>query len=495
MIRAPALASGLALTVLLTLPGPAWPQDYSHPSIPIELRPAAEPIPALKYRLLPERGSLVPGNAAVFYHRAIEMLDEARQVVLLGKEREKRLATEEQAADAWIKGPLESIPLDQARQWLDRHRAALVETRLGAQRQACNWEFDLRSEGIEMLLPEIQKMRALIRLVALKTRLAVRDRKIDEAIDWLQTGFAMSRHVSEGPFLLQGLVGVSLSAVMAKPLEDLVQAPGAPSLFWALAHRPRPFIDLAVAAESERFLLEREIPQLRELDGAPWSQEKARTFTEEMRNKLFRLAGYAARSHAGSGASGIEEWSNKLGLAALVAQAYAEAKGALVAQGRSITQVEAMPVVQVAALHTFKLYQQVRDEEFKWVRVPYYQAYKGMNKSLVHGNKAQQTRPLLKLFTLLTPAIRSVLMAQVMVDRRLDAIQCIEAIRIYGAAHGKFPAGLEDINEAPVPLDAATGLPFGYRVQGDRATLSAPSPPGGPDIPQYTIKYELEWVR
>ena len=44
-----------------------------------------------------------------------------------------------------------------------------------------------------------------------------------------------------------------------------------------------------------------------------------------------------------------------------------------------------------------------------------------------------------------------------MVDRRLDAIQCIEAIRIYGAAHGKLPAGLEDITEAPVPLDVGHG--------------------------------------
>ena len=108
---------------------------------------------------------------------------------------------------------------------------------------------------------------------------------------------------------------------------------------------------------------------------------------------------------------------------------------------------------------------------------------------------AARTKPLLRLFTLLTPGIQSILMAQVMVDRRLDAIQCIEAIRIYGAAHGTIPAGLEDITEAPVPLDVATGLPFGYRVQGDHAILSAPSPAGGPDIPQYTINYELEWAR
>ncbi len=39
----------------------------------IVLRPAAAPVPALKYQLLPERRSLVAGNAALFYHRATEM--------------------------------------------------------------------------------------------------------------------------------------------------------------------------------------------------------------------------------------------------------------------------------------------------------------------------------------------------------------------------------------------------------------------------------------
>ncbi len=249
-----------------------------------------------------------------------------------------------------------------------------------------------------------------------------------------------------------------------------------------------------MATESERLLLEREVPQLRELDAGPWSQEKARTFTDELRNKLFRLAGYVARSHAGSSPSGLEEWSSKLGLAAVVAQAYPEAKAALIEEGRSLADVEKMPAVQVAALHTFRLYQQFRDEEFKWVRLPYYQAYKGMDKALERGINAAQTRPLLRVFNVLTPAIRSIIIAQLMVDRRLDAIQCIEAIRIYGAAHGKFPDGLEDISEAPVPIDVATGLPFGYRVQGKHAVLSAPSPSGGPDIPQYRTKYELEWA-
>jgi hypothetical protein len=45
-----------------------------------------------------------------------------------------------------------------------------------------------------------------------------------------------------------------------------------------------------------------------------------------------------------------------------------------------------------------------------------------------------------------------------------------------------------------VPLDVATGQPFEFRVDGDHAILSAPSP-RGMDIPQYRIKYDLKWAR
>jgi hypothetical protein len=494
MIRAPVLSSGVALMILLTPLARALPQDGSPTPTTIVLRAAGEPIPALKYRLLPERRSLVPGNAAVFYHRAIAMLDEAAQWARRRSDAKQFLATEEQATGPWITGPLELIPIDQARQHLENYRTALVEARLGSRRQTCNWEFDLRSEGVELMLPEIQNMRALLRLVALKVRVAVRDGKIDEAIDWLQTGNAMARHVAEGPILLQGLVGVTMSMAMTRPLEDIIQAPGAPNLFWALANRPRPFIDLTAGMDGERFLLEREIPQLRELDSTPWSLEKARSFSEELRTKLFRLSGYKNRSPSGESSPAFQEWTSKLGLAALVAQAYPEAKAALMAQGRSAAQVEAMPTLQVVALHTFQSYQRMRDDDFKWTGIPYYDAYRGMNKPMNVHRIQGQANPLLQLFTMLVPAISSVQMAQLRVDRKLDAVQCIEAIRIYGAAHGRLPSALRDITEAPAPLDLATGQPFGYRLEGDHATLSAPAPPGL-NIPHYRISYELKWTR
>ena len=168
-----------------------------------------------------------------------------------------------------------------------------------------------------------------------------------------------------------------------------------PSLYWALVDRPRPFIDLSPALEGERFLLENEIPQLRELDGIPWSVEKARAFSDELQTKLFGLAGMAPGSGRG--------WSMKLGVAASVVQAYPEAKRALIAQGRSAAVIEAMPTVQVAALYTFQSYQEYRDDIFKWMGLPYYQAYKGMDASSRSRNAELQRRPLLKLFTMSPP--------------------------------------------------------------------------------------------
>ena len=470
------------------------------------LRPAAEPVPALKYRLLPERNTQIPGNAAIFYHRAVLKLEDTWRSQRRAKEQGKSVIDGDKATSDWITGPLSAIPRDQARRWLEDYRSTLHETELGAHRLTCNWEFDSRSDGIELSLPEIQGMRGLARVVALRARVAVLDGKIDEAIYWIQTGFAMARHVSEGRLLIQSLVGGGLSGLMAQTLEDVIQAPGTPSLYWALANRPRPFIDMAAAYEGERFELEREIPQLRELDTVPWSLAKARLFGHELQSKLFKIAelelipgylhaqGPAAGSPSASATDRMRDWTYKVGLAALVAQAYPEARRALISQGCSAAQVEAMPAVQVASLHSMQSYAQVRDDLFKWVGLPYYQSYKGL--ASFNRKLSSERNLLVKLFSLLLPEIGSVPVMHVRADRHLDAIQCIEAIRLYTAAHGRLPAKLEDISEAPTPIDPATGRAFDYHAEGDRATLSAPYPPGSPEYPtRHRIKYDLKWTR
>ena len=54
MIRAPVLLAVMALAFLAAA-GPAHAQDEPPTVVPIVLRPSPAPVPALKYRILPER--------------------------------------------------------------------------------------------------------------------------------------------------------------------------------------------------------------------------------------------------------------------------------------------------------------------------------------------------------------------------------------------------------------------------------------------------------
>jgi hypothetical protein len=476
------------------------------PPTVILIRPAAEPNPALKYRLVPERRELVPGNAALFYHRAILMLMQKRVA--------EQIASKNQPANAHppaAQTPPESPEMaiarlssclvaefnpDEARKLLEPYETTLHEVELGAIRQTCDWEFDLRKEGIMLLLPEIQEMRSLARLVNVKIRLAVFDQKTDLALHWIQVQGSIARHVAEGPTIIQALVGLAITNIFFQPLEELIQNPGVPSLYWALAARPHPFIDLSQAVDGERTLLERELPSLNDLDSGPWSVDRARGFSDELYTKLTMISGNSPFGAGGSN-EGLYALAMKLAFSAFVMKEYPEAKRALIAQGKSPAEVEATPAVQVVAIHSLRKYNQVRDDVYKWMSIPYPQAESRIGKAMWKIQaKGPGSDPLLAMFALLDPALKSVRISEVRTDRRLDAIECLEAIRMYASAHrGTFPETLEAMIDSPAPIDVATGKPFVYEKHGDSATLSAPLVPGAPDHPTFRIRYELKLVK
>ena len=97
----------------------------------IVLRPAAAPVPALKYQLLPERRSLEAGNAAIFYHRAIEMSMQQQAREARGdKAPDVSLKQGNTIAD-WVTGPIASIPRDRVKRLLEANRNSLREIELG----------------------------------------------------------------------------------------------------------------------------------------------------------------------------------------------------------------------------------------------------------------------------------------------------------------------------------------------------------------------------
>ena len=463
---------------------PAFGQAPAKPTV-IVLRPAAEPVPALKYRLEPERRSLSPGNAAIYYHRALTMLVETRPRPLAnGKTRTDTGWVDERTLYDWIIGPIAQIPKDKARAELVVVANVMQEIELGAQRAICDWEFDQRKEGINLVMPEIQGIRSLARLVKLKVLVAILDGDVDQAMRWIEIGMVMGRHASDGPTLIQALVGIAIDSMMAQCLEELIQAPGTPSLYWALADHTRPFIDLRRSLEGERYLLEKELPELAELDMPPWSLDQARRFSEALQKKIFSLD---------SGTQAIPSFFRGLGVAGMAAKIYPSAKRGLIALGRPAATVEAMPIVQASVLYSMLEYQRLRDDSYKWMNVPYWQVSLEKTDALLGTFEDKMSNPLITLFRQLTPAFHSARLAAVRLDRMFDALQCVEAIRMDAAAHGgKLPASLAAITVVPTPLDLATGKPFEYKTDGRTATLSAPYFAGGPRHPSYAIHFELK---
>jgi hypothetical protein len=173
---------------------------------------------------------------------------------------------------------------------------------------------------------------------------------------------------------------------------------------------------------------------------------------------------------------------------------YPDARRALIARGRSAAEVEAMPALQVVLIDIFWDFDRFQDDVYKLTGLPYWQSARVIDEKVTRAYiEAKQANPLLAMFISLVPAMHSARLAAVRVDRQLDAIQCIEAIRLYAAAHdGTLSPSLEAITEAPAPLDSATGKPFDYKVDGTTAFLTAPLPTGAPNHPSYILRYELK---
>ena len=96
----------------------------------------------------------------------------------------------------------------------------------------------------------------------------------------------------------------------------------------------------------------------------------------------------------------------------------------------------------------------------KWWHLPYWQAQEGIEAACRDLESAKK-REIMPIASVILPTASAPLFAFVRTDRQLAALRCIEALRLYAAAHdGKLPATLDDIKEVPIPLNPMTGKPF-----------------------------------
>jgi hypothetical protein len=342
----------------------------------------------------------------------------------------------------------------------------LKEVDVGARREHCDWELTerIRQEGFAFRMPDIHPLRTWGQLLKIRCHLELEERDLTKAIHTCQTGMALGRHISDAPVVVTALIGAGIGGDMLDNVQTIIATPGSPNLYWALTALPRPFLDLRRPLQGERLSLDSLLADVTDLDSKPLSLEKSR--------ELLQRFGRMVNSTGRGGELGQYE---REALTLLVLVSYPAAKEWLLAQGKPAELVEQMPTFQVVLLYSLAEFRRLSDDLIKLHSLHHPEAgqhLEAFRKQLTRHRLLVDTVPLAGL---LLPAHQRVFESRTWLERRIDVLRVIEALRLYAAAHGEWPATLAEIKNVPIPLDIYLGKPFVYRRDGNKATLIAPS--------------------
>ncbi|HWA98769.1 MAG TPA: hypothetical protein VG713_09770 [Pirellulales bacterium] len=451
----------MSTTLFVGFLRPAAAEEHDQPEvIELVLAPAANKLgdqPHLIY--LPSEQS--PGNAALLYLKAM---------VLLGER--TGFSDHELTIVEWLDAAPRNLPTTEVRKVLADYEAALHQCRLAARRSDCEWELALSEEQsvLRVLLPEAQKCRSLARLIALEARLAIVERRFDAAIESLRVGYALARHIARQPFLVSGLVGLSIAGMMTSQIELLVEIPETPNLYWALTELPRPIVDMTAAIELESRLPFFELPQLRNLRDTQRSPQQWDAQWQAYRLQVAELTKLV--QDVNSHDVPTEQ--------APIEPAAAFAREKLRGLGYQAEAVATMPVAEVLLRYAAARCEVQGDAMSRAWHLPLPQALHEVTR-VDQQLQADDGQPLalrqIDVGALLLPAIARVAQNVGRAEQRAAALRAIEVLRDYAATHeGKLPATLDDIGNAlPLPADPATGKPLAYTRRDGSATIMLPA--------------------
>jgi hypothetical protein len=460
--------------------------------------PAPIPRPALKYHLLPTYLEKKPGNAALLYYRVFIGLAN-REKTLLGPsgpfngkneahdaEKKDKIARDLLMLNGeYLEKPVKELPAKEIREFFDTMPLLLEDFELAAYRSDCDWGIPWREmkSPINALLSYVQDARGLSRIIALKARCAVAENNPEEAIESLKIGYSLADHLGKSECLIQLLVALSITGVMDEQFLELCQLKSAPNLYWSLTDLPHPFIPLRNGFELESVwpLLE-----FRELQEARTGEHSPEQWQELWVNFIEKLNAMDATDNKKAGL--------KLDAKLLLEQKADFVRKQMSARGRSEKEIDAMPPAHMMLLYCAELWDEMRDEGFKWIGVPISEwpgaKYKSKTVKVSDTTSAEmpvasepileryQEKEIVPLSQFLCACIAPI-SAHVRVEQTFSALRCIEALRLYAHSHdGKLPDALENITEVPWPIDPRTSKPMAYRLEGENAVISFQYPIG-----------------
>jgi hypothetical protein len=466
MIRV-SLVRGLLSAVVVATAGAAtsWAQQTSNPPetlIRLTVAPAPAPKPALRYTLLPDLREMSPGNPIEGYLKC--HLEQYRFVFD---------ATELERRKSLLSRPLDEVP---AADLPELGPSALAQADKAARLDNPDWQIllKLKSDGIYTLLPDVVALRDLARAMQARFRSEVARGRIEDAIRTAKTMFAMTRHVSAHPTLIGGLVALTNANLAISALEEMLELPDCPNLYWALTNLPDPLISIRTGCDGERIIMWALFRDLSET--APISAEQIKKFIDGLDSLL--------ESPPNRPPGGIRAY---LAARTRDEQKVSMARKHLVETGLLEANVKAFSADHVILLDEARRCQFRFDEIAKAMTVPAWQFEEFIEKfTPANREQAYFTDALLPM-----PALADVRRAHAGLEQRIALLRHVEALRMYAAEHsGVFPAKLAQLS-VPLPVDPFSAKPFHYEQNDKRAHVRGAPPRTAPNNPAFRIHYEI----
>jgi hypothetical protein len=428
--------SGAMLCAVLA----AFPIPKQEPAKPVEMlirlnvQPMPAPKPALRIHLLPEIREQEPGNPIPAYLKCLLDQDFSTNESNLGP-------------------------------------AALRQADRAARLNKPDWQIllKLKTDGIGLLLPDLQKMRELASALQGRFREEIAQRRFDDANITAKTIFSLARHTGDHPTLIGNLVGLAIAMVGIQPFEEMLEQPGCPNYYWALTNLPNPLVSIASGMDGERVLMWGEFKELSNSEPMTAGQIK----------KVVEHVEYIRKFEPDRIKLTARQWIN---VRAKNEKYLSAARARLIESGIVEDKVARFPADQVILLDEVREFEVRRDEVSKYMRLATWEYEKYMAKT---GPTPEPT-----LLDLLVPAYRRIRRAQGRLEQRIALLRHVEALRMFAAEHGKFPEKLDDV-ELPLPVDPFTGKPFRYVKEGNTIHLRGNPPIGEETNPAYNIHYEI----
>jgi hypothetical protein len=432
----------------------------------MKVRPMPSPKPALRYQLLPEVRELHPGNPVHWYIRCFQ----EQRLFFFSKQSVAERARYQSM-------PLDKLPADQLRRY---GGSALTQADWAARLDTPDWEVleRIQTEGLDLTLPELGPLQALGAALQVRFRAQVAGRHFDEAINTARTMFALARHLGEHPTGAANQVGLSVAHLALDTLEEMIQQPGSPNLYWALTDLPSPLVEQRKGIQGDRALVAAELRGIRH-DAAMSEAE-----VEKVMSRVSGLLGFA-RQQAGLPPRRLRA---ELQARARDQERLRTAYLRLIKAFGAGILLKKFSHEQVILLDEKLAHEAACDERRKLLALTPWQI-----DALPGAGKSENDKD--GLFADLLPDVIKVRRALGRLEQRLALLRHVEALRLYAAAHGgKWPEKLADV-PVPLPLDPFTGKPFVYTVQSANASLRGRPPRGEEQNPEYNVRYVLTLQR